>query len=114
MAGQQNLRDGHAVLEEHLVVDVHEFALTDRSGSLFHAHITRAIDDAELVETDTDRTGRDQDKFKSSVVQIGDDAHQMFDAANVQFSVGIGQRRGADLEHQTARIGTSGHGKRLL
>ena len=90
---------------------MHQLALSNCRGSLLHAHVGGRRGDAKLIESDTDCAGGNQNKLKAAVVQIGNNTHQTFDAANIQLSIGIGQLRGTDFEHQTAHVGMDRHGK---
>ena len=53
--GQKDLRHHVVILGEELVVDVHQFALSDGSHRLFGGHVLRPLCEVELADAHPDR-----------------------------------------------------------
>ena len=113
-ACQQDLRDIDAVFKEHFIVNVHQFALADRSGGLLHGQFARASAQSKLGRAHAHRAGRNQHHVVSAVLQVADRAHKVFDAADVELSVFVCQRRGTHLDDDAADLVDMQHNSHLL
>lgn len=90
-----------SVLSEETGVEVHQFGLSDGGGDLLGGNIAGMLAPSESCRARADRAGRDEDNLVPGILQIRKHAGQPLDASEVEFSVVICQRAGADLDDNT-------------
>ena len=99
VGGQKNLRYIVVVLAEEFVVHKHQLALTDRGESLFFLCAFGTARKACFAHSDADGAARNEENVLAAVVKVAKHLAQRFNAPVIHFSVFIGKRRGADLDH---------------
>ena len=82
---EKDLGYGLVIIPEKLVIEVHEAALSDSGGGLFHTHavVVRAALHAQLVPSHGNGSGGDQDHFVSHILDIRQRADQAVRGAQV-------------------------------
>ena len=113
-AREQDLRDVDAIFKEHFVVNMHQLALSDRRGGLFHGKLARPSAKAQLGGAYAHCARGDEHHVEPAVLQITDRAHQPFDAADVELSVFVCQRRGTHLDYDAADLVDMQHKSHLM
>ena len=92
LAGQQDLGHGVVVLRKQFVIDVHQLALTDRSGGLLCGHVLRPACQVQLADTHADGAGGDEDDLVPGVFRVAEHLAEGLHVADIQMPRGVRQR----------------------
>ena len=78
----QQLADAAPILREHLIVEIHQRALSDRRRGLLSSRIARTFFQAELFNAYADCAGRDEHDALSGIGQIAQHLREKIDYAD--------------------------------
>jgi hypothetical protein len=105
VGGEQHLADGHPVGGERVGVGLHQAQLPDARGGLGGRQVARPPGEAQRGQPGGDRAGGHQHDLAAGRPQRPENTDQRLQPVGVQPAGQGGQRRGADLDHDTAGAG---------
>ena len=104
--GHENLGDSELVRPKGLGISMHQAALADGSTGPSDAGIAKPVAmDTQLVGSQRDRAGTDEDDLTSFSSKACDAGCQGCDLARIELLVRVTHHPGADLHHDAASVG---------